>query len=203
VNGLQSLYDAIRPALVEPNPIAVGIVGWMIALVLGGAGVAKLRSRERFAATLVDFGVVGRPRVSAAIAVGLTELLLAVGLLVPSSAAAAAVAVQGMVTAILELIARSLRRGLRFACGCFGAWEEEISARTLLRTGLLAALAAVFVGWASAGRQPAHPGLSFELGMACAAASLLGFAIVGAQLPGLMKLDAGWARGYRTLGSIE
>lgn len=199
MNALETLLGVLRD-VADPSGIAVGVVAWTVALVLAGAGLAKLRSPQRFARALADFGVVRRPSITAASAVALAEIAVAAGLVAPATLAVAAPVAVVMFAAFVFLVARSLARGERFPCGCFGG-EEELSRRTLLRTAVLAVTAALLVGWTLGGAAPPPAGVASQLGLACAAASVLGIAAVAVQLPVLARLNAVWARGYRSIGS--
>lgn len=199
MNGLETLLALLRH-LAEPSAIAVGVVAWALALVLAGAGLAKLRRPQRFARALADFGVVGRPSVPAALAVAFAEIALAACLVVPATAAAAAPCGAAMFAAFVFLVSRSLARGERFPCGCFGG-EEELSRRTLLRAAALGGAAVVLTGWTFTGTVPRASGPASQVGLACAAAAALGILAVSAQLPVLARMNSVWARGYRSIGS--
>ena len=114
-------------------------VGYAAALVLaavfGWAGLAKLRARDATERTFRAFGLAA-PR-ALAVGVPVTELILAVGLvLVPSWAALAALAV---LVGFSTILARAMRAGVDVGCGCFGtARRAPVSFVELVRNGLLA-----------------------------------------------------------------
>lgn len=123
----------------------VSDIGYAAALVLAAvfawSGIAKLAQRQRTTTTFTDLGIPGAPLLGTALPV--VEVLLAVALVVaPGVAAYAALA---LITAFTTVLVRTLRRGLRVACGCFGsASAEPVSAVDVVRNVLLgvAALAA-------------------------------------------------------------
>jgi len=129
----------------------VGEVGYAAALLLaavfGWAGLAKFRTRDQTARTFRAFGLAAPDAL--AVGVPVTELVLAVGLVVvPGWAALGALAVLAGFTTVLV---RAMRAGVDVGCGCFGtAKREPVSFVELIRNGLLAtaAVAAAFAAFA-------------------------------------------------------
>jgi len=117
-------------------------LGYAAALVLAAvfarAGAAKLGTREATEATFTAFGL---PR-SAAVAVPLAELALAVALVVaPGWGAAFALA---LLAGFTTFLARAVRAGVQAGCNCFGsARRVPVSWVELVRNGWLAAAGVV------------------------------------------------------------
>lgn len=118
------------------------IAGGLAAVLLFSAG-AKLLEPNWAAAAIMEFRVARRKRTLYARVLATAELLLGTALLMPSRLILA----MALVTAVLlfglftALQVAALRRGERFACGCFGD-DQPISPRTVIRTAALCALAA-------------------------------------------------------------
>jgi hypothetical protein len=110
------------------------------AATLGWSAVAKLRSPGRAAVSLVRFGLARRARRTAGRALGVLEGAVALALVAaPTSLVPLAVAA-ALFAAFCVLIARALRAGQRFDCGCLGA-GETLGRPTLLRALALLAVA--------------------------------------------------------------
>ena len=142
-------------------------VGYAAALLLAGvfgwAGLAKFRTRDQTARTFRAFGLAAPDTL--AVGVPVTELVLAVGLVVvPGWAALGALAVLAGFTTVLV---RAMRAGVDVGCGCFGtAKREPVSFVELVRNGLLA-VAAVTAAFAP---RPDLPGLDAVVLVGTAAA---------------------------------
>jgi hypothetical protein len=123
-----------------------------LALVLGVAGVAKLRRRGLTERSFRSQGLAW-PR-ALATTVPVTEVVLAAGLVVvPSWAATATLAVLAGFTTFLV---RSMRRGDPLGCGCFGATRAvPVGPTELVRNGVLMAAAALVT---VAAESPTVPG---------------------------------------------
>jgi uncharacterized membrane protein YphA (DoxX/SURF4 family) len=135
----------------------------LLAAVFGWAGLAKFRAREQTARTFRAFGLAAPDAL--AVGVPVTELVLAVGLVVvPGWAALGALAVLAGFSTILV---RAMRAGVDVGCGCFGtAKREPVSFVELVRNGLLGvpAVAAAFA------QRPDLPGLDDVILVSTAAA---------------------------------
>jgi len=103
------------------------------------SALAKSLAIETTMKALLDFGVGEKPSRSAAVAVVVCEMFIAVALLlVPPVGAPVAGA---YLAATSVLLVRSLARGERFECNCFGSGSHEISGAMLARNALLIAMA--------------------------------------------------------------
>jgi len=124
----------------------------LLAAVLALAGAAKLGDRDGMRETLGAFGLSPRGALLGAVALPPAEVAVAV-LLVPASTARwGATGALLLLAAFCAAIARSLARGERPDCGCFGRMRATpIGPATLIRNGSLAA-AAVLVFVAAPGK---------------------------------------------------
>ena len=116
----------------------------ILAAVLAGAVLAKLRDPRGTVRAVADHGIPASLRSPVAVAVVAAEAALAVLLLVPATAraAGAGVAVLGLVFAGSLLLMR-LRGRRRAPCGCFGGTRERPVALLAVRALALAAGGAV------------------------------------------------------------
>jgi hypothetical protein len=148
------------------------VLSFLLAVVLGLAGLRKLRSGETFEAALRE--LVAPSAVSALrLAVPACELALAAWLLsgwAPTAAAAAAVALLlGSSGALLRLA----RRGWSEGCGCFGdhATDDDPGLELARNVALLAAAVAVLVSPGTGG--PGSGGAAAAAGHAAVALGLI------------------------------
>lgn len=142
--GFQGIANGLAIALGwladETGSLSVRLA---LGIVLVWAGIFKLSHPAVAARAIVDFGVLRLPRPAVAIALGLSEIIIAVLVVFP----AAVVVIVGCVAAVLlslaftVVIGRSLRRGESFPCACFSAGNSQISIVTLLRS-----VAMIFAG---------------------------------------------------------
>ena len=138
----------------------------ILASVFAVAGLAKLRDRPGSVAALEDFGVRSRIANKGAIALPLVELTIALGLLVPATAWAAALAAAGLLAAFIAAIGFNLSRGERPECHCFGQLHSSPAGwPTLLRNVALLALGVVVV---AAGRSDVPSPVSWVGGLSAA-----------------------------------
>ncbi len=116
----------------------------IVAAVLAGAALAKVRDPRALVAAVGDHGVPPRLRPPVAVALVVVEAALAVLLLVPATARAAGVgvAVLGLVFAG-SLGAMRLRGRRRTGCGCFGGTRERPVALLVARALALAVAGAL------------------------------------------------------------
>jgi thiol-disulfide isomerase/thioredoxin/uncharacterized membrane protein YphA (DoxX/SURF4 family) len=126
----------------------------VLATVFCVAGAAKLADRSGTGQALPGFGIP--PRLTAPLAVGLpvVELALATALVARVSAWWGGLGALLLLLAFTAAIARSLARGERPDCRCFGQLRAvPVGWPTLLRNASLAGLAAAVVGlgWRDAG----------------------------------------------------
>jgi hypothetical protein len=117
-----------------------------LAAVLGVAAIAKVADRAGSRRALVGFGVSAELARIGAYLLPAAELVIAVGLLFGSTAQASAVAALVLLGLLTGAVARALPRGQQVDCHCFGQLSEgPAGTGTLVRNGLLAALAAFVV----------------------------------------------------------
>jgi uncharacterized membrane protein YphA (DoxX/SURF4 family)/thiol-disulfide isomerase/thioredoxin len=127
-----------------------------LAAVFAVAGVAKLTDRRDFRRALGDFGVPDRLRPAVAVGVPVAELGVAAALVLPVVAWPAAIAGVALLATFMAVIGRSLARGEKPTCRCFGRLSAgQIGRRTLVRNGVLLAAAGVVV---AAGPSRVAPG---------------------------------------------
>ena len=110
------------------------------------SGAGKLLDQTQTEHTLREFGlpaVLARP---AALLLPLTELALAIALLIPGLARWGAWGILLLLLLFTAVLAVSLARGIRPACHCFGQLSKApISWRTLLRNAVLIGMAALLI----------------------------------------------------------
>lgn len=140
--------------MLEVLPLAGRVLLGAVLLV---AGIAKLRDRSGFAASIRAFGFVppSLSRPTAAI-LPVIELGCGVSLLIGFAVPVAAAAATGLLVIFSVGIAGNLRRGRTAPCACFGAGTaRRLGPSALVRNLLLlAAGVAVFTGTAAAGSTP-------------------------------------------------
>jgi uncharacterized membrane protein YphA (DoxX/SURF4 family) len=114
--------------------------------VFAAAGIAKLRDRAGARQAVAGFGVPATLVGSFAAVLPVTELLVAVALLVSATAVAGAVAAEVLLGAFIAGIVASLARGRRPDCRCFGQLHSApVGGRTLTRNVAMAAAAGLVV----------------------------------------------------------
>lgn len=146
----QGVGDQLREviAAVSTSPETAGVAGMVTAGVLGWSAAGKARNRYASAVALVRFGVTKSPSIRAATALIAWEATLALAV-VTSLVVAPAVAVATLALAAATFagftlgIARSLSRGHRFACMCFGSSETLVSPFAIGRAATMAVTAGV------------------------------------------------------------
>ncbi|MET0384533.1 MAG: MauE/DoxX family redox-associated membrane protein [Polyangiales bacterium] len=121
------------------------LCGVAIALVFAGAAVPKLIDPGSFAADIENYRVV--PDAWAghiALYLPALELVIALALLWPRYRQGAALLATGCLLAFGVAMAQARVRGIDLSCGCFGAaFESKVSWWTVVRSGVLALVAAV------------------------------------------------------------
>jgi Methylamine utilisation protein MauE len=158
---------------------------WLPVLaVLGYAALSKLTGVRAFATAIAGYQIIpARLSHAAARLVIAAELAGAVLLAVPLTRRWGAALAAALFAAFCAGMASALRRGLRVDCGCFSAGHADtIGPGTLVRTGLLLALAAAAIPGATRPFQPAE----FLI-----AALLLVLAVTAAELVTLLAAPAG------------
>lgn len=142
MGGFSALLTLLKGILSDMRSApSAGIIECLLAGVFLLSGISKLRHPKATAMAIVNFGlgkhaypVLGW--LLGACEIGLGLMLLASG---PLGLPAAAV----LLWLFALLIVRSLSKGDRFACLCFGNTEETVSRRALLRTLTLALLTTI------------------------------------------------------------
>ena len=187
-------------------------VGLLLArLVLAGvfvvAGTAKLLDRGGTRRALASFEIPSRLAGPLAAALPWMELAVAAALVPRVSAWWGSLGALGLLLAFTATIARSLARGDRPDCRCFGQFRAApVGWPTLVRNGVLAALAVAVlaIGWRDPGPSPvgwldALPPASRTL----AILGLVGIALLAGIVAMLISLLARQARVLARLDTIE
>jgi hypothetical protein len=144
MHGYQHAIDLLGRLVREcGRPSLNGIFAAFLAAVFISSGLAKLRRPAVAALSIVNFGVTSRVWTAAGVALGASEVALSVVLLVPPLRVPATWAAAVVLIGFAVLISRSLRRGDRFSCACFGRDTDDISRKTLARTAGLSVVALV------------------------------------------------------------
>ena len=127
------------PVWTDPVWISASSLG--LALLLGAAGLHKLRDRAGFAQVLHGYGLPLDKPLTLLLAV--LELISAAGLLLPTLRVAAALLAASLLLLYAGAMALSLLQGRRIAdCGChLGRQSQAVSAPLVWRNLLLALLA--------------------------------------------------------------
>lgn len=173
MTGFQSLWAGVS------SPFARATISMIVAGVFVTSGTAKLRSPAVTATAVRNFGIRRLINGAAlACALGVLEVVAAVGLLLPPTRGIAAACIVLLSLTFSVLIFRAVKRGRSFPCGCFGDSEELISDSAGWRAILLAVTSAVLLAAQIARPTPFWPdaaptGLAFVF-----AAGVLG-ALVG------------------------
>lgn len=142
------------------------LVGALIlAGVFGIAGVAKLRDRKGTREAVRAFGSPAVLVSAIALLLPLAELAVAGALLIAATRFAGALGALGLLVLFTGAIAVSLARGKTPECHCFGQLHSEPAGwKTLVRNGLLAALAGLTVAASHAGGTPSAVAWADNLG---------------------------------------
>jgi len=127
-------------------------IGWTVVLVLAGvfdaAAITKLRALDAFVGVVHNYRLVPEPlERPIAYALPVVELAIAVGVLLPTGRAPAALAAAILLALFAGAMAINLMRGRRdIDCGCFATvLRQRLSWPLVLRNLLLAALALLVV----------------------------------------------------------
>ncbi len=130
------------------SPVAVTSYTLILAVLFGWAGVVKIRHPYPAAVAAVHFRVLKRPRRAFGLALGVWEIILALGLLLPPTRGPIAVLAGATSLAFLAAIGTALLRGERFDCACLGSGDEEIGRTGLVRAALMSAAAGLVAAYA-------------------------------------------------------
>lgn len=121
---------------------------WILAIILAGSALVKLRHPGRAALAMADFGLVREPRRGFGVGAGVVEASISasVGVVALADSGDSGDVVLILTAALLwlfvTLLVRALRSGQPMACMCFDD-SDEIRPATAWRTGAIAALATV------------------------------------------------------------
>ena len=199
MDGINVLVDAARAVLLAEDPVFLGALAWLLAVVLFFAGVTKAVRPWRFALTLTDFRIMRRPSRNAALAVAAIELGVALLIAIPATRIYAVVPATALFLAFTVLLSAAVIRGDRFPCGCFGSEDEEISLRSLLRTISLLGCSAVLTIATLHGGHGLGGTMHDLLSSALLAGLLIGIAVTATRIPTLRDLSSNWMRNYRSV----
>ena len=124
-------------------PVAVDVVARLVlAAVFAVAAVGKLIDLAGSKAAMEQFGLPGPVASAAGSVLPAVEGVLAVMLLIDSTARLAALAAAGLLAVFVAAMARLMARGEAAECHCFGALHSApVGWRTLARNAVLAAVA--------------------------------------------------------------
>lgn len=118
----------------------------LLAAVFAVAGVAKLSDREGSRQAVADFGVPSALAAPIGILLPLAELAVAAALIPTATALWGGVGALGLLLLFIAGIGANLARGRRPDCRCFGQIHSApVGSSTLIRNGVLAAVAALLV----------------------------------------------------------
>ncbi|WP_328407927.1 peroxiredoxin family protein [Nocardia sp. NBC_00403] len=148
-----------------------------VSAVFGLSAVGKLMDRAAMRKSAAEFGVPIQWAPVVAWGLPMLEAVIAVAVLPPWTAVAAAVLATLVLAVFTGAVIRLLVRGRRPACSCFGSLSDApIGAWTVARNGVLVALA-VLVGWGSLAYPQVPGGLPADnavgLGVVAVLATLL------------------------------
>ena len=162
--------------------VALLVARVLLVLVFSVAGVTKLADRAGSKQALVDFGVPASLAVPLGVLLPLAELAVAVALIPASTAWWGAVGALVLLLLFVVGIGVNLARGRKPECHCFGQLHSEPAGwKTLVRNGVLAAVAGFVVWWGYGGAGPSA--LGWLAGLSTAQLFGLG---VGVALVGMM-----------------
>src|ERR671938_1135868 len=147
--------------------IALLIARLLLTLVFALAGAAKLADHKGSRQAIADFGLPPSLAPPLGILLPLGELAVAAALIPTATAWWGAIGALALLTLFIVGIGTNLARGRRPDCHCFGQLHSSPAGwNTLLRNGVLAAVAA-FVVWE--GKEGAGPSAVSWLGTLSAA----------------------------------
>ncbi|MBF6204947.1 redoxin domain-containing protein [Streptomyces gardneri] len=151
-----------------------------LCVVFGLSAWGKLADRSATRQAVGDFGIPLRWAPTVAWGLPIAESIIAAGVLLPWVSGVAALAALLLLAVFTAAIARLLRRGEHPSCSCFGGVSAApIGPKTLIRNGLLAALAVIV----ALGAQT-HP----RVPMSLPADNAIGCAVVAALVAVLVWL---------------
>jgi methylamine dehydrogenase accessory protein MauD len=161
----------------------------LIAVVFGLSAWGKLADRPAARKAVAEFGVPPGWVTAIGWALPVTEAAVAITVLVPWTAMWSAAVALVLLAVFTAAVARSLARGERPVCSCFGAISATpVSSWTIVRNAVLMVLAAL-TAWGAVARPRVPAGLPGDRGAGLAVAAVLTGALVwqGGQVRGLRR----------------
>src|SRR5919107_1922608 len=152
----------------------------LLALIFVVAGAAKLADRAGSRQAMRDFGLPAALAAPLGILLPLAELAVAVALIPTSTAWWGAVGALALLLLFVVGISANLARGRKPECHCFGQLRSEPAGwKTLVRNGVLAAVAGFVVWWGYGGAGPSALGWLAGLSTAPLLGLGVGVAVLG------------------------
>jgi methylamine dehydrogenase accessory protein MauD len=160
--------------------VALLVARVLLVLVFGVAGVTKLADRAGSNKALVDFGVPASLAAPLGVLLPLAELAVAVALIPASTAWWGGAGALVLLLLFVVGISANLARGRKPECHCFGQLHSEPAGwKTLVRNGVLAAVAGFVVWWGYGGAGPSAVGWLADLSTAQLLGLGVGVAVLG------------------------
>jgi hypothetical protein len=130
----------------SPDPLAVAIAAGVLVVVFARGLWHKLADHALFRVTMADYGLLPEKAVApAAAALAVAEAAIVIGLVVPATRGAAAIAAAGLLGLYALAIAINLHRGhVTIDCGCGGP-GHGLSWLLVARNAALAGVAVLAV----------------------------------------------------------
>jgi hypothetical protein len=142
MHELHQLIDALQPYARSIGTTDVrGTAMWALAGVFAFSGFVKCLQPAKAGQAIANFGIIPEPSRVSGWLLGCFEILLAVGLASEIQAQLLLLATATTLWLFTAVVVRTLLIGKRFACMCFGNASETVSAKTVLRSGVLAVIA--------------------------------------------------------------
>lgn len=194
MTGLETVRTLVAHLAGAAHPNGDLIAVWFLAAMFAFTGIEKLRQPDRAALALIDFRLVRRFDRRWGIAAGTTEVAVAAALVAGPAVLPAALAAASLLWFFAWLLARSLVRGDRFACFCFGDLDADISFVGLARTVVLALVTSGLAADLVIQGSPVA-GARAEAVAALSGIALFGSALVAAKVGILLRLNRSYLYG--------
>jgi methylamine dehydrogenase accessory protein MauD len=160
--------------------VALLVARVLLVSVFSVAGITKLADRAGSKRALIDFGVPAALAAPLVVLLPLAELAVAAALIPTSTAWWGAVGALVLVLLFVVGISVNLARGRKPECHCFGQLHSEPAGwKTLVRNGVLAAVAGFVVWWGYGGAGPSALGWLAGLSTAQLLGLGVGVAVLG------------------------
>lgn len=160
--------------------VALLVARVLLVSVFSVAGITKLADRAGSKQALIDFGVPASLVAPLVVLLPLAELAVAVALIPTSTAWWGAVGALVLLLLFVVGISVNLARGRKPECHCFGQLHSEPAGwKTLVRNGVLAAVAGFVVWWGYGGAGPSAVGSLAYLSTAQLLGLGVGVAVLG------------------------